>query len=98
MYILLAISIFYICYGLVGLLGFQLIPKKYRGHSWTKQYKRCCGLAYLLLGIPWLLLTLAQMAGWIGDNPFLAGILLSGAIAFCYCLWFDRKYKQKLSQ
>ena len=95
---MLIISIFYICYGIAGLLGFQLIPKKYRGHSWTKQYKHCCGLAYLLLGIPWLLLTLAQMAGRISANGTIAGILLSGAIAFCYCLWFDRKYKQKLSQ
>lgn len=38
--VILVLSIFWIGYGIVGLIGFQNIPAKYKGHSWTKDYIR----------------------------------------------------------
>ena len=54
MKVLLYMSIFWILYGIAGLLGFQNIPAKYKGRSWTKDYIRSSGLSWLILGLPWL--------------------------------------------
>ena len=51
---LLFMSIFWIGYGILGLLGIQNIPSKYKGHSWTKGYIRKQGITWLLVGVPWL--------------------------------------------
>lgn len=36
----LFLNIIWIIYGIAGLLGYQNIPKKYKGYSWTVQYKQ----------------------------------------------------------
>ena len=40
MNVLLFMSVFWILYGIAGLLGFQNIPAKYKEHSWTKDVGR----------------------------------------------------------
>ena len=41
---LLFMSVFWIIYGIAGIVGYQNIPSKYKGHSWTKDYIRCQGI------------------------------------------------------
>ena len=53
MKVLLWLSVFWIIYGITGILGFQIIPEKYKGHSWTKDYIRNQGVTWLILGLPW---------------------------------------------
>lgn len=44
-----------IIYACLGLFGIQHIPKEYRGTALEKPYKRFSGIAFLILGIAWLL-------------------------------------------
>lgn len=57
---LFTFGIFYVLYGIAGILGFQFIPSKYRGHSWSRDYKRCRGISWLMLGLPWLVLAMVE--------------------------------------
>ena len=56
MNVILAFAIFWTVYGILGLLGFQIIPQKYKNHSWTKAYIRRQGISWLMIGIPWFAL------------------------------------------
>ena len=56
MKILLFMSAFWTLYGIAGLLGYQNIPKKFKGYSWTKEYIRLQGITWLMLGVPLLML------------------------------------------
>lgn len=61
MKVVLWLSLFYIGYGIAGLLGFQVIPDRCKGKEWTKHYVRCRGISWLLIGIPWLILYWVDM-------------------------------------
>ena len=50
------IGIFWIGYGILGILGIQNIPERYKYRSWTPDYIRMNGIAELLLGGGWLIL------------------------------------------
>ena len=56
MYVLLFMSVFWTIYGIVGLFGYQRIPKNFHGYSWTKQYIRMNGISWLMMGVPLLAL------------------------------------------
>ncbi len=56
MTVLLWLGVFWTFYGIAGILGIQCIPSKYKHKIWTKQYIRLCGMGWLMIGIPWLLL------------------------------------------
>lgn len=56
------ISVFWIVYGILGILGIQKIPEKYKYKSWTPDYIRMNGMAYLLLGGCWFILGFALRA------------------------------------
>ena len=58
MKVLLFMSVFWTLYGIVGLFGYQNIPKKFKGYSWTKEYIRLQGITWLMLGVPLLMLYL----------------------------------------
>ena len=58
MNILLFMSVFWTLYGIAGLFGYQNIPKKFKGYSWTKEYIRLQGITWLMLGVPLLMLYL----------------------------------------
>ncbi len=96
MNVLFGISVFYICYGIAGVLGIQRIPKKYKGYSWTKKYKRSSGVAWLMLGIPWLIII--EIAKYTGTKFFLAGIVISALPALAYSFWIQWKYNKKISE
>lgn len=54
--VFLILGIFFTLYGAAGLCGFQRIAERYKYKSWTKSYVRACGIGWLMLGIPWILL------------------------------------------
>ena len=56
MKVLLFMSVFWTLYGIAGLFGFQNIPKKFKGYSWTKEYIHHQGISWLMLGVPLLVL------------------------------------------
>ena len=56
MKVLLFMSVFWTLYGIAGLFGYQNIPKKFKGYSWTKEYIRLQGITWLMLGVPLLML------------------------------------------
>ena len=58
MKVLLFMSVFWTLYGIAGLLGYQNIPKKFKGYSWTKEYIRLQGITWLMLGVPLIMLYL----------------------------------------
>ena len=57
--VLLAMSIFDTVYGIFGLFGKMSIPEKFQNHEWTKNYMKEISAAYILLGIPYLILYFA---------------------------------------
>lgn len=56
MKVLLILSVFWICYGILGLLGIQNTPAKYKNTEQERDYKKYSGTGWLLLGCPWLIL------------------------------------------
>lgn len=58
MMVLLSLGIFWTLYGVAGLLGFQRINERYKRKSWTKKYIQSCGIGWLMIGIPWIVLYL----------------------------------------
>lgn len=97
---LLVMSIFYTVYGIAGLFGFQIIPEQYRGHPWTKEYMGSQGIAYLLIGVPWLLVCL--LSDVCLSNVSHWGMILIVAVlavpALIYAVANDQKYKALLEQ
>lgn len=83
-------------YGLAGILGIQKIPKKFQGQLWTKRYIRSQGMAWILLGIPWIILALVtddwNLSPWI----MLLLILECTIPSFLYSLALNRTYTAKL--
>ena len=54
------ISLFWIVYGILTLVGIAPISKQYQGYSWSQQYRRSCGISWLLLGGPLMALYLVS--------------------------------------
>ena len=99
--VILVLSIFWIGYGIVGLIGFQNIPAKYKGHSWTKDYIRKQGVTWLVLGLPWLGFYLVRTFVLAEENistGMAVVILLFLAVpALIITIIWERKYKALLS-
>ena len=99
--VILALSIFWIGYGIVGLIGFQNIPAKYKGHSWTKDYIRKQGVTWLVLGLPWLgfylvrTFLLAEIAITAGMSVII--LLLLSIPALIVSIGMEKKYKAMLA-
>ena len=101
MKVLLFMSVFWSLYGIAGLLGFQNIPAKYKGHSWTKAYIRSQGLNWLILGLPWLgfylvrTFLLAEID--ITTGMFVVILLLLSIPALIVSIVLEKKYKAMLA-
>lgn len=90
-------GIFYIVYGICGICGVQHIAEEYQNRSWTKQYKRYCGLTYFVLGISWLWVLFVAVDYDLPENRTIQ-LLLAVSVApivfsFCKDKIFDRKLK-----
>ena len=99
--VILVLSIFWIGYGIVGLIGFQNIPTKYKGHSWTKDYIRKQGVTWLVLGLPWLgfyvVRTFFLAEANISTGMAVVILLLLAVPALITTIIWERKYKTLLS-
>lgn len=101
MNVLLFMSVFWILYGIAGLLGVQNIPAKYKGHSWTKDYIHSQGLNWLILGLPWFgfylvrTFLLAEIDITIGISVII--LLLLSIPALIVSIVLEKKYKTMLA-
>ena len=92
-------SVFWTVYGLAGVFGYQNIPAKFRGYSWTKSYIRSQGIAWLMLGIPYFIFSLVHSPEQRGLTWGAAiAILILGMPSFIYALLADRRYKALLKE
>lgn len=101
MNVLLFMSVFWILYGIAGLLGFQNIPAKYKGHSWTKDYIRSQGLNWFILGLPWfgfyLVRTFLLAEAAITSGMSVVILLLLSIPALILSVIYEKKYKAMLA-
>ena len=91
----IVLGAFWVIYGILGFFGVQRVPERCKGKSWTESYMRSCGVAYILLGLPWLVFGLVTYnmklhfpVGGLG----LAMVILA-IPSVIYGLVIDRKYK-----
>lgn len=87
------ISVFWILYGIAGLLGFQNLPEKYKHKSWTPDYIRINGIGSLLLGVGWFILGFVLRAFLLPPLQALGLGVLFALPAIGYALYADRKTK-----
>lgn len=87
------LSVFWIGYGILGILGIQNIPEKYKYKSWTPDYIRMNGIANLLLGVGWFLLGFVLRALSPSMLQELGLGLLFALPAVGYGLYADHKTK-----
>lgn len=98
MKVLLWLGIFWTFYGIAGILGVQCIREEYKNKVWTKQYIRLCGMGWLMIGIPWLLLYAFishYNITWAITALFIV-ILSIPSIIFSICI--EKKYKAELAK
>ena len=98
MEVLLMMSIFDICYGILGLFGKMNIPEKFQGHEWTKDYTRGMAISQLLLGIPWLILYFAFKQYDPGYIKMFLIIILAALPALIFIIFHERKYNKLLKK
>ena len=98
MEVLLMMSIFDICYGILGLFGKMNIPEKFKGHEWTKDYIRGLAFSNILLGIPYLILYLAFRQYDPGYLKMILFIILSGLPALIFIIFHEIKYNKLLKK
>ena len=93
-------SIFWILYGIAGLFGFRNIPDKFRGYAWTKDYMHRQAFSWILLGVPYFLLSFVVPVYFPGLTGRMTSLLIValGMPAFFYSVWVDRKYKALLKK
>ena len=93
MNIFLFMGTFWSIYGILGLRGFQIIPLKYKGKSWTKSYIRCCGVSWMLLGFSWLVCYV--IIHNMNIKYFIVIIIYTivSIPSLIYTIAYDRKYK-----
>ena len=94
----IVLGAFWVIYGILGFFGIQRLPERCKGKSWTESYMHSCGVAYILMGFPWLVF------GVVTYNMklhFLIGaltMLILAIPAVIYGLVVDRKYKPMMEQ
>ena len=100
MKVLLFMSVFWTLYGIAGLFGYQNIPKRFKGYSWTREYIRLQGITWLMLGVPLLMLYFVVHYFIPEENlnaellVFSMLVLASPSVIFTY-KW-EKKYEKML--
>lgn len=89
-------SIFWLVYGILGLLGVQVILEEYKGRTWTKSYIRCRGASWVILGIPWLFFYLIVRDMEMNKLIWLIILAAISLPSVIYSIFFERKYKAML--
>ena len=96
MFMVISMGIFYSLYGVLGLLGVQVISSEYRGKSWTKSYIRCRGVSWVIVGIPWLVFYLIVRDMEINKLIWVVILIAISLPSIIYSIVFERKYKALL--
>ena len=96
MFIIISLGIFYSLYGVLGLLGVQVIPSEYRGKPWAKSYIRCRGISWVIVGIPWLVFYLIVRDMEINKLICVVILIAISLPSIIYSIVFERKYKALL--
>lgn len=100
MKVLLFVSVFWTLYGIAGFWGYQNIPKKFKGYSWTKEYIRRQGISWLMLGVPLLVLYLI-VNHYIPEKDINAELLVIVMLVLAspsvvYTFIWEKKYEKLL--
>ena len=90
------LGIFWTVYGIVGLLGFQVISPRFKGYPWTKKYIRCRGLSWLMLGIPWSILGFVLHKMDIGAGITIFIMLIAALPSLVYSVLLEKKFEELL--
>ena len=98
MEVLLAMSIFDICYGIFGLFGKMNIAEKYKGHEWTKNYIKEIAIGNILLGVPWIILYFADKQYDLGYEIAFLLIILFALPSFIYVICVEKKYSKLIKK
>lgn len=99
MTVVLCLSVFWIIYGILGIFGIQIIPEKYKGSDFEKEYKRYRGIGWLLLGIPMFVFWLVVRNMYISNKmPFVIIMIVIALPAVIYDFVVDRKYQKLLKK
>ncbi len=98
MRVVLALGIFWTLYGAAGILGFQVIDRKYRNHDWTKSYIRVQGISWLMIGIPWIVLYLLTYGRDIAPLVMCPIVLVCGIPSIILSVANERKYTRLLKE
>ena len=92
------LSIFWIGYGILGILGIQNIPERYRYRSWTSDYIRANGIGLVIFGISWFILGIVLT---LYPLPLLQGFglaVLFSLPALGYAFYADRNTREERRQ
>ena len=99
---MMCISIFWTLYGIAGIFGFQNIPTKYKGYSWTKDYIRCQGKSWLMIGLPWLAIYLMRTFCFADIHISMGLMVLIFFVisipAIAYTVIWEKKFKDLLAK
>lgn len=95
---ILIMSVFWIVYGIAGILGFQVIPDRYKGKAWTREFIRYRGISWLLIGIPWLILNVIDRARGLDRKAMLISLIVCSIPSLIYSSVKDRKYNALLKE
>lgn len=95
---LLSLGIFWTFYGILGLCGIQRIPSEYKNKAWTKQYIRSCGIGWLMIGVPWILLYAALSRHPVSPPVMALLIVLLALPASIFSFCIEKKYKAKCAE
>lgn len=98
MKVIMWIGICWTIYGILGLIGIQHIPQKYKGKTWTKDYARSHGLSWLMIGIPWIVLYCILNGKDVPKLNVEVLLVLCGLPSVVYSIFYSRKYSTKLKE
>lgn len=87
------LGVFWLVYGILGILGIQNIPEKYKYQSWTQDYIRMNGIGMAIFGASWFILGFVLKALSLSVLQELGLVLLFSLPALGYALYADHKSK-----
>ena len=93
-----AIGIFWIVYGILGILGIQNIPERYRYKSWTPDYMRANGIGMVIFGVSWVILGIVLKLRPLPLLPSLGLAVVFSLPALVYALYADRNTREERRQ
>ncbi len=93
------LSLMWLLWGIIGLLGFSKIaPKKFKNKPWTKQYIRYSSFTWIIFGLPYLLFASVVGAEATDFGDSMRFLFLALITALPYSMWVERKFSARLKE